>query len=332
MRSPCGRLVAVTLTYVFGGGMNDQPGMGAQWYDAYPVVRRWYDRIEEWTGLSADQIIHERPPATERGFRQGVGTIRQAAMAIGVADVLAELGIYPAVVGGLSLGSMVAACLSGAIDRRSFIDLLARTRQAPPLPADAPAQGVAVVTQPWHDDSDLDRWSGLDGAYLAVDLGPIGDGHRHMIVLSGYREALERIRDAATDEVRVHIPEERTIAFHSPLQRQIVEFLEPVVAAVDFEAPRIPLCSCLEPRTLSTAGEVRDMFLRNPVQGVSVRHLRAGMARHGTRLGLVLGPSQFDRIVRSPFPVVHVETPEHIAEAVSAIYELGVELPTGVPA
>ena len=73
-------------------------------------------------------------------------------------------------------------------------------------------------------------------------------------------------------------------------------------------------------------------LLRNPVQSVSVRHLRTGMTEHGTRLGLVLGPSQFDRIVHSPFPVVHIETPDHIAEAVSAIYELGVDLPTGVPA
>lgn len=322
----------MTLAYIFGGGMNDQPGLGAELYDAYPVVRRWYGRIEERTGLSADQIIHERLPGTERGFRQGVGTIRQAAMAIGIADVLAELGIRPAVVGGLSLGSMVAACLSGAIDRCSFIDLLARTREAPPLPLDVPAQGVAVVTQPWQDDGALDRWSDLAGAYLAVDLGPIGDGNRHMIVLSGYREALEHIRDTAADEIRVHIPEERTIAFHSPLQRQTVEFLKPIVAGIGFEAPRIPLCSCLEPRMLASASDVRDMFLRNPVQSVSVRHLRTGMVHHGTRLGLVLGPSQFDRIARSPFPVVHIEKPDHIAEAVSAIYDLGVDLTSGVPA
>jgi [acyl-carrier-protein] S-malonyltransferase len=321
----------VTLTYVLGGGMNDQPGMGAEFYAAYPVVRRWYEQIEAWTGLTAEQIMHDRLPAAERGFRQGIGTIRQAAMAIGVADVLAELGIVPAVVGGLSLGSMVSACLAGAIDRRSLIELLVRSRDIPPLPRDAPAQGVAVATLPEPGHAALTWWDDVPGAYLAVDLGPVGDGARHLVVLAGYREALERVRDEAPPDTHVHIPRERAIAFHCPLQQSVADFLGPIIEAIPFRAPAIPLCSCLAARTLSTAAEVRELFLRNPVSPVSVAHLRTEMTRHGTRLGLVLGPSQFDRIVRSPFPVVHIETPEHVAEAVSAIYELGVELPTGAP-
>ena len=41
----------------------------------------------------------------------------------------------------------------------------------------------------------------------------------------------------------------------------------------------------------------------------------------------MLGPSQFDRYLTSPFPVVHVETQEHLAEAIETIHDLGVELP-----
>jgi [acyl-carrier-protein] S-malonyltransferase len=321
----------MTLTYMLGGGMNDQRGMGAELYDAYPVVRRWYDQIEAWTGLTAKEIIHDELPESERGFRQGVGGLRQAAMAVGVHDVLAELGIHPAVVGGLSLGSMVGACLAGAIGRREFIELLARSREAPALPEDAPAQGVAVVTMPAGDEADPPWWSGIPGVYPAVDLGAIGAGARRMLVLSGYREGLELVRAQAPPDFRVHIPDERSIAFHSPLQQPIADFLRPLVAAARIGPPRIPLCSCLEPRTLTTAGEVRELFLRNPIQQVAIGHLHAEMVRHGTRLALVLGPSQFDRLARSPFPVVHIEGPQDVAAAAEAIYELGIELPGGEP-
>jgi [acyl-carrier-protein] S-malonyltransferase len=321
----------MTLAYLLGGGMNDQRGMGAELYDAYPVVRRWYADIEAWTGLTARQIIHEQLPESERGFRQGVGSLRQAAMAVGVHDVLADLGIRPAVIGGLSLGSMVGACLAGAVDRRPFIELLVRSRAAPDLPDDAPAQGIAVVTMPVSEGAEPQWWSDIPGVYPAVDLGAIGAGARRMVVLSGYREGLGAVALQAPPDVHVHIPEARSIAFHSPLQQQISDFLRPLVADTPFAAPAIALCSCLETKTLTTAEEVREMFLRNPIQQVAVRHLHTEMQRHGTRLALVLGPSQFDRIARPPFPVVHIEKPEDVAAAVAAIYELGIDLPGGGP-
>jgi [acyl-carrier-protein] S-malonyltransferase len=317
----------VTLAYIVGGGLNDSPGTGRALYDGFPEVRRWYGQIEEWTGLGPEEILGAPVPPSDRRFRAGIGALRQAAVAIGVYDVLAERGVLPSAIGGLSLGAMVGATLAGALDRRRFVELLMWMRDAPELPEDARAQGIAVakmpVGTPWF-------WEELPDVHTAVEIGPIKEGGTCMVMLAGYRSALEDLALNSPDGVTVRIAEDRPVAFHSPLQRDISEFIRPFLDATEFRPPRIPLCSCLEPRTLRTPEEIHDLFLRNPAHGVSVPHVRSEMERHGARLGLVLGPSGIDRMARPSFPVVHIETPENVGEALSAIYELGIEL-EGVP-
>jgi [acyl-carrier-protein] S-malonyltransferase len=50
------------------------------------------------------------------------------------------------------------------------------------------------------------------------------------------------------------------------------------------------------------------------------------MAGHGVRLGIVLGPTLPAGALRFPFPVVQITRPQHITEAMAAIYEYGVDL------
>ncbi len=313
----------VTLAYIVGGGLNDSPGTGQALYEGFPEVRRWYARIEEWTGLSPREILDAPVPPSDRRFRAGIGALRQAAVAVGVYDVLAERGVRPAVIGGLSLGAMVSAALSGAVDRRRLVGLLMWMREAPELPEDARAQGIAVVKLPvgaaWF-------WEDLPEVHTAVDIGPVKEGGTRMVMLAGYRSALEELAWNVPEGVTVRLADDRPVAFHSPLQRDVSEFIRPFLDATEFRPPSIPLCSCLEARTLRTPAEIHDLFLRNPAHGVSVPHVRSEMRRHGARLGLVLGPSGIDRMARPSFPVVHIEAPEHVGEALSAIYELGIEL------
>ncbi|MBI0382688.1 ACP S-malonyltransferase, partial [Streptomyces albiflaviniger] len=47
-----------------------------------------------------------------------------------------------------------------------------------------------------------------------------------------------------------------------------------------------------------------------------------------TELGLVLGPAAFGTFQSAAFPVVHVESPDHVFEAMTAVYDFGIELPS----
>src|SRR5262245_4790392 len=119
----------MTLSYLMGGGVGTEPH-GVELFDAFPVMRAVYAEIAEWTGLSVEQILREDLPVGQEK-RQSVGTIREAALALGVHDVLAALGAPPGSIGGLSLGALTSSAIAGAIGRREFIEFLAYAGEFP---------------------------------------------------------------------------------------------------------------------------------------------------------------------------------------------------------
>jgi [acyl-carrier-protein] S-malonyltransferase len=314
----------VALAYILGGGLNDQPGAGRELYERYGRVRDTFRDVAEWTGLSVARVLDDDTDDDE--FRAGVGAIRQAAVVIATHDLLADHGIHPAVVAGLSLGGLIGATLAGALDRADLFALLMRAREAPTLPEGAPEQGVALLSVPIEED--VSRfWQLADRhVYPAADLGPVSAGRERVLILAGLRDALAELTATLPPEWVQRSPQ-HAVAFHTPLQQHVHDHLAPLVDAIAFRAPAVPVCSCFEPAVLTDAESIRAMFHRNSVDPVSVVHMRHGLEELDTELGIVLGPSQFDRYLTSPFPVVHVETPEHLAEAIETIHDLGVELP-----
>ncbi|AQA10009.1 hypothetical protein BV401_05360 [Streptomyces malaysiensis subsp. malaysiensis] len=316
----------MTLAYVLDGGMNDQPGAGAELYELFPSVQHTYQRIAEWTGIDVHRIFREeRQPGQEH--RQGVGAIRQAAAVLGIADVLAEeYGITPAAVCGLSFGALVGASLAGAVERQDLFTLLMRLREVPPPAADTGPQAVAMLRIP-YDTAPGDLLDDVPDVYLSADLGRVGTGQERMVLLGGYRSALQRFGEGLPAGA-LHVSEDHGAAFHSPLQRHISDFLEPTLDAMTFHDPRVPVHSCMERKALTTADEIRDLFHRNPTAPVSVPHMIGGLEDSGTELGLVLGPAAFGTFQNASFPVVHVESPDHVFEAMTAVYDFGIELPS----
>jgi [acyl-carrier-protein] S-malonyltransferase len=315
----------VTLAYVLDGGMNDQPGAGTELYELFPSVQRTYAQIADWTGLDVQRIFHEqREPGQEH--RQGVGAIRQAAAVLGIADVLAEeYGITPTAVCGLSFGALVAACLAGSVERQELFTFLVRLREIPAPSPDAPPQAVAMLRVPLDTDPGA-FVADVPDVHLSADLGRVGTGNERMVLLGGYRTALETF-GATQPPGALHIAEEHGSAFHSPLQRHITEFLAPTLDAMTFKDPRVAVHSCMERKTLTTGEEIRDLFRRNPTDPVSVPHMIGGLEDAGTQLGLVLGPAAFGTFQNADFPVVHVESPDHVFEAMTAVYDFGIDLP-----
>ncbi|MDH6142624.1 MULTISPECIES: malonyl transferase [Kitasatospora] len=315
----------MTLAYILGGGISPASESGVELYEQYPVVRECYAELSGYTGLTASQILTE-PLPEEPGPRRSVGAVRQAALALGIADLLADLDVRPGAVGGLSLGGMVSSCLAGSIERRELARYLMHTGDAPQVDPDAPAEGIAIAFVPTDRDPAAYHEPAVADVYLASDFGPSMDGGARMLMLSGLRAALEKVA-AEAPQGTVAVLDQYQIALHTPLRRAAGDFLEPWITAMPLRDPALPLSSCLEQRTLVTAEEVRDLFLRNTTDPVHLPLVYAEMKRQGVRLGLVLGPSIPSGIVDFPFPVVHIETPEHVGQALSAIYELGIEIP-----
>ncbi|MER8186038.1 ACP S-malonyltransferase [Kitasatospora sp. NPDC094015] len=319
----------MALGYLFGGGVGTEPH-GLELYQAYPVMRDLYAEVAGWTGLTEGRLLDEPlPEAPEE--RQAVGTVRETVLALAVHDVLAEHGLRPSVLGGLSLGAMTASCLAGSLGRRELFDMLLHARHAPELPAEEPRQGLALAFVPAGADESAYGVKGRPGVHLAGDFGSTVDGSVHLLMLSGELAALQELATEVPPGTVVPLPD-RPIAVHSPLREPFRAFMAPYLDAMDFADPELPLLSCLERRRLTTGAEVRDLFHRNATEPISLVDVCAGMAEQGVRLGVVLGGSIPDGILDFPFPVVHVDRPEHIEQALAAVFELGIDASGGQPA
>lgn len=314
----------MSLAYILDGGMNDQPGSGADMHERYPAMRKVYEDVRDWTGYPPDQVLYEERPEGQF-YRHGIGPIRQAAAVIGISDVLAEHGVTPALICGLSSGGLTAACLAGAIDRKDFFTLLCRMREAPHPDPDGPAEGVAVLFIPEHEDPVEYLQARNADVYLGTDCGVVAPNLR-MILASGYRHDLEELATQVPKKAFQFV-EGHTEAFHTPLLQYLPDYIEPFVAQIQFHDATIPVNSGMTPETITKAAEFADLFIRNTVTPAHVPYMEHGLTEHGATLGLIVGPSKQGVYANPTIPLVHVDTPDHIVEALTAIHELGVPLP-----
>jgi [acyl-carrier-protein] S-malonyltransferase len=310
----------VTLAYTFDG-VSDQPGTGAELYAQYAVVRKWYAQVEKWTGFDTEQIFNAPAVTHEGGFRWEMAPIRQAAAAIATCDVLADYGLLPGLAAGMSLGALISSCVAGAIERRDLIELLLRMRDAPPPPE--PPQAMAMLMLPADDD--VSRYL-REGLYLVVEGGSAGPEGPELYVLGGYRSVLDEL-SAEVPPGTLNVFDDIPVARHTPLLQYVADYMEPYVLATTFHDPRIPLVAGIDPKTLTTADEVRDVFRRHHTSALHLPYLIEGFEANDAELILVIGPSRIGKF-QTPVPSVHVQTPEHVLEAVTAAHELGIQVAT----
>ncbi|MFI8091864.1 ACP S-malonyltransferase [Streptomyces sp. NPDC086080] len=316
----------MALASVFGTNLFHYDPKGVvEFYEAYPAVRASFEQAARWTELEVEPLLYQNGTYENETLRIRAVSVGLAAAQLGIQDVLADKGLLPDVVGGLSLGGLVASCVAGAVERQDLMRMLAEADHDPePADAGRPEGLASAYLTPGFDP---DRYYGerREGVFLSADFGYDAQGRVRITMLSGYRDALEKLA-AEEPEGLVNVTEGADLAVHSPLREHLREVTRAQVAPVVFQDPRLPLCSCLEQRTLGTAEEVREMFVDNVVKPISLVHLNEELRRHETELALVVGPSPVMNALRYPFPAVFVDSPAAVAQAVAAVFEHGVRL------
>ncbi|MFD9734950.1 hypothetical protein [Umezawaea sp. NPDC059074] len=309
----------MTLGYLLGGGVGAVPH-GPELHDAFPSVRRVYGEVAELTGIPVDRMLIGDLPVELRE-RRTVGMVREAAMALAVHDRLVEAGVRPGAIGGLSLGAMTASCLAGAVGREAFLDVLMRSG-AHEEPSDGPEEGLAIGTLPSPESA---AELVVDGeVFLAGYFGRTADDAHGVHLLAGHLAALRRLADDRPAGQVTVLPG-RAVAVHTPLRRHLRDALAPHIEGMAFAAPTVPLYSCFAEQRLTTAEDVRDVFLRNAVDPIDLTMVTRAMSADGVELGVVIGGSIPEGLLSFPFPVVHVRRPDDVEKLLLTAYELGVE-------
>jgi acyl transferase domain-containing protein/acyl carrier protein len=200
--------------------------MGAGLYGVFPVFTRVYDEVLAQFGeLHCAELRDDRIDETE--------VTQPALFAIEVAlyEQWRAWGVRPEVVGGHSIGELVAAYVAGVWSLADACRVVAaRGRLMQALPAGGAMLAVAGMVE------DLP-----EGVTVAAVNGP------DAIVLSGPAEAIDALDTAGLRTKRLRVSH----AFHSVLMEPMLEEFREVLAGVTFQAPQLPIVS-------NVTGEMAD--------------------------------------------------------------------------
>ncbi|THA26338.1 ACP S-malonyltransferase [Streptomyces sp. RKND-216] len=321
----------MALASIFGTNLFQyQPDGVIEFYDAHEEVRESFRQASEWTGIDVEPLLKQNGEYADDGERIQVVSVGLAAAQLGIQDVLMKKGLRPEMTGGLSLGGLVGSCVAGAIERRDLMELLTRGEHRPQDEETGGGRPEGIAAAYLALDHDPDHYYGeqREGVWKAADFGCDAGGKIRIVLLAGYRDALEKLA-AGEPEGVVNVTEGADLAVHSPLRAAAREASRARIERVPFKDPSLTLCSCLEQKTLTRADEVCSMFVDNVSAPISVVDLTQGMKDHRAQLGLVIGPSPVMNALQYPFPVVFVDRPQAVSQAVAAVFEHGVRLRRG---
>jgi [acyl-carrier-protein] S-malonyltransferase len=336
----------VALGYFVGiGGMPVGP-TGAECYEQYPVMRRWCEQVGSWTGLEMQSVFAEDhtmsltagstdapfvpPDLSVRPDFLYSGSVRQAAHAIGISDVLAEQGIYPDLIAGTSLGGLIAACLAGSIGREDLFRVFTRVAAMPLAPDGEPARGMAIVDLP--PDTDIDWYCGESRPHVNIAAEFEHNGDSRTFMFSGYLKDLAILADEAPSGY-VQLVTGAIGGVHCPDQKFMSDLLESYLEEVSFHDPETALLCGLggdQSKTgtqLKTADDVRRSIIENYVAPVgSFGEIISAFDEHDMQMVLAVGTALPVGVPPCPFPVLQASVPDDIGQIMTMIYDLGLDV------
>jgi [acyl-carrier-protein] S-malonyltransferase len=268
--------VVSQTAFLFPGQGAQSVGMGRDWADASPAVRRLFDRAADVLSYDLAKVCFEGPAEKldSTVFSQPALYVTSLA----ALEALRERS--PDVVGacraaaGLSLGEYTALAFAEAIDFESGLRLVQRRSEAMQSASDAVKSGMVSIL-------------GLEVAQIEALCDQARQGEvlqianflcTGNIVVSGSIGACRRVAELATAAGAMKtVPLAVAGAFDTPLIQPAVEALSAALANVEIHRPRKPVISNVDARPHDDPEEIRRLLVAQVVSPVrwedSIRYL-----------------------------------------------------------
>ncbi|WP_030992164.1 type I polyketide synthase [Streptomyces sp. NRRL WC-3744] len=265
-----------TLAYLFSGQGAQRPGMGRDWYDAFPVYAEHFDRA------AALFDKHLERPLAEVVFGDDPETLEQTAYTqaalfttqVALFRLLESFGLRPDWLAGHSVGEFAAAHVAGVWSLPDAVTAVAargRLMQA------LPEGGAMIAVQAAEEE-------------VTVLL----DGRCGVAAVNGPRAVVVSGDEDVVTEVAAHFPTTRRLrvshAFHSPRMEPMLSAFREVMTGIEAAEPAVPIVSTLTgaPATAAELGSA-DYWVRHVRQTVRFADAVTTLAAKGADTFLELG-------------------------------------------
>ena len=269
--------------FLFPGQLSESVGMGRDFFDADPEVRRLFAWTSERCGRNLEKLVFSGPPES-----LGENLAAQASVYL-VSTVacrlLAREGLTPPATAGYSLGNYAALVAAGAISYEEGLDvLIAVWRESERLQIRG-AMAAVIGCRRDLADSVLED---LRSAGQAVWIGNVNAATQ--FVLTGRSEGVAAAVEALAPKSLNVLPLGMTWPIHSELMRPVSELVAPVVAACgSIRDPAVPYYGP-DGRVRRTAAEVRELLATEFIYPTMWNATFEAMIADGYRVFLEVGP------------------------------------------
>ncbi len=239
------------LALLFPGQGSHQVGAGRDLFDAFPLARRVFERLDEVLGFPLSRLCFEGPDEQLRDTANAQPAILAASLAcLAAALESGALKRRPAFLAGHSLGEFGALVAAGALDLDDAASLVAtRGRLMRDASEKRPGTKTAIIGLNGEALDEVCRGSGVE---------PCNYNSPSQVVVGGTLAAVAQASRLAKERGGRALPLNVSGAFHTSLMAPAAQEFAAAVDACPVRDPAIPVIANTTAEPLTNAAAVRD--------------------------------------------------------------------------
>ncbi len=270
--------------FLYAGQGSQHIGMGIDLYEKHPTFAKAVNSAQKHLDFNLLGLFKDGPE--ELLSRTLYTQPCMATFAVGVTDLLAEHGIIPSAVAGLSLGEYSALYAAGCFDIETLIPLMSFRAQAMETACDGIECGMSAVL-------------GLDRDKLNELCNEVGDvsianyNCPGQLVIAGKAEAVNKASELAkTAGAKRCLPLKVSGAFHTSLMEPAAEKLLKYFSNIEPGKAKISVYHNLTAKPLSEGESLKEVLRLQVMSSVYMQDIIENMVADGIERFIEIGPGK----------------------------------------